>query len=79
MDTDNTQMKASTRPPTRDSTKFGLGAFLASLGALLGLAAVILIWFGIFPGLVAIGIGLPLALLGARLMRSGKPATTAQD
>ncbi|HYQ27494.1 MAG TPA: hypothetical protein VER04_09740 [Polyangiaceae bacterium] len=79
MDTDDTKMKASTRPPTRDSTKFGLGAFLAFLAGLLGLAAVILIWFGIFPGLVALGIGLPLALVGARLMRAGKPATTARD
>jgi hypothetical protein len=79
MDTSNTQVTPSTASPRPATAKFGLGGFLVFLAALLALAAVILIWFGIFPGLVAIGLAIPLGLIGARLMRAGKPATTLRD
>jgi hypothetical protein len=72
-------MTAKTEPPRPAFAKFGLGGFLMFLAAQLALAAVILIWFGIFPGLVAIGLAVPLGLIGARLMRAGKPATTLRD
>jgi uncharacterized membrane protein YphA (DoxX/SURF4 family) len=79
MDTSNTQAEVRSEPGQRGSAKFGLGAFLIFLAALLALAATILIWFGVFPGLVAIGVALPLAVMGVRMMRKGKPATTLRD
>ncbi|HKO53451.1 MAG TPA: hypothetical protein VJV79_37335 [Polyangiaceae bacterium] len=79
MDTTNTQAPASTNPSQRGSSKLGLGIFLVFLAALLALAATVLIWFGIFPGLIAIGVAIPLAIVGSRLMRKGEPATTLPE
>jgi hypothetical protein len=79
MDTTNTQAPATTDHARRGTSKFGLGLFLAFVAALLGLASAILIWFGIFPGLIAIGVAVPLALVGMRLMRKGQPATTRPE
>jgi hypothetical protein len=78
MDTTDTRTEVSTQRG-RAATKFGLGLFLCSVGALLIIAATILIWFGIFPGLVAIAVAIPLGIVGGRLMRTGKPATMARD
>lgn len=78
MATTNTQAEVSTqRGPA--ATKFGLGLFLCFLASLLVIAAIILIWFGIFPGLVAIAVAIPLGIVGGRLMRTGRPGTVARD
>jgi uncharacterized membrane protein YphA (DoxX/SURF4 family) len=76
MDTSDTQAEVRSKPGQPGAAKLGLGVFLTFLAALLAVAATILIWFGVFPGLVAIGIALPLAVVGVRWIRKGKPATS---
>jgi hypothetical protein len=62
--------------PTKDGirkAKFGVGIFLAFLAAILGIGAVVFIWFGVFPGLVLVLICLPVGMLALHLIRKGKP------
>src|SRR3954465_8564818 len=68
--------QAETHPGRPGSSKFGLGVFLAFICAFLCLASVILIWFGIIPGLVALFGALPLGIAAYRLIRGGRSATT---
>jgi len=79
MDTTNSQAPANTNHDRPGTSKFGLGVFLTFLAVLIACAAFVLIWFGIFPGLVAIGVALPLGIGGLRLMRKGQPATTRPE
>jgi len=79
MDSSNTRAPASSDPARAGTTKLGLGVFFIFMAALLAIAATILIWFGIFPGLVALGLALPLAISGLRLIRKGQPATTRPE
>lgn len=60
----------------RAHTKFGLGVVLSGVAALLFLASFILIWLGVFPGILALAVAIPLAIAGLRLIRRGEPLTT---
>ncbi|HEY8945519.1 MAG TPA: hypothetical protein VIM73_14725 [Polyangiaceae bacterium] len=66
------------KPPKRARAKFGLGLALAFLAAILMIAAFVLIWFGVFPGLIALLLALPLGIAAARLMRKGETTSVAQ-
>ena len=62
----------------RARSKFGLGVGLSLGAVLLLLASLVLVWFGIFPGLVALVVALPMAVAGVRLVRRGEPATITE-
>ena len=62
----------------RAHNKFGLGVGLTFVAVLLFLCSFVLIWLGIFPGLIAIAVAIPMAIAGVRLLRQGQPATTTQ-
>ncbi|HET7545107.1 MAG TPA: hypothetical protein VFK05_34820 [Polyangiaceae bacterium] len=60
----------------RAQSRFGLGVGLAFVAVLLFLASFILIWVGVFPGLIALVIAVPLAIAGVRLIRGSEAART---
>jgi len=66
------------KPPREARTKFGLGLVLAFLASALMVGAFILVWFGVFPGLIALCLALPLGISGVRLMRKGEVTSVAQ-
>lgn len=67
----------ATGEDARDPVRFGIGVFTAFVAAAFGLAAVIFVWFGVFPGLVMALICVPLSLFSANLIRKGRPHHTA--
>lgn len=62
---------------SRSPVKMGWGIAVALLAAIFMLAAFVFVWFGFFPGLVALLLALPLSLLAVRLIRRGRPIDTA--
>jgi hypothetical protein len=61
------------RREPRDAMKFGLGVFLGFLSAISGLAVFVFIWFGVFPGLIALMLAIPLGWWAVHLIRKGRP------
>jgi len=60
----------------RAHTKFGLVVVLSCVAGLLFVASFALVWCGVFPGVIAIALAIPLAIVGVRLIRRGEPLTT---
>jgi len=79
MDTAPPRAQATTEPTKSGTSTFGLGVFLLSVASALVVAATILIWCGVFPGLVVLIVALPAGTVGIRLMRKAKPATTLDE